>query len=195
MNKHFSYFVNVIPFNIIPLFLNSAFYTGADPTTLSKDDKMAVLKALHSRLEKLQSTLTQHEERVAAASKDVVAGEPSNSDQENDNDAANAVVAPAAAVGATTTKVGARQTKRKSAGSDAPTKGKGNRPGRGRKGNESDEEMEDIAEAKAAVGAAAAADVATLVAMGFGERQAKDALEEADGSVEMAAEWLMTNCM
>ena len=56
--------------------------------------------------------------------------------------------------------------------------------------------MEDAAaEAAAAVGAATAADVATLVAMGFGERQAKDALEEAEGSVEMAAEWLMTHCM
>lgn len=161
---------------------------------------MSVLKALRSRLEKLQSTLTQHEQRVAAA-KDTV-GETSNSDQENDNDAVNAVApsATTAAVAATTTKGGggsARQFKRKSAGSDAPAKGKGTRPGRGKKssGDESDEEMEDAAEAKAAMGAAAAADIAMLVGMGFGERQAKDALEEANGSVDVAADWLMTHCM
>jgi hypothetical protein len=183
------------------LSLSIHYITGADPATLSKDDKVAVLKALRSRLEKLQSTLTQHEQRVAAATaaKDA-AGEPSNSDQENDNDAVNAVApATAAAVTATTTAKGggARQSKRKSAGSDAPAKGKGTRPGRGKKssGDDSDEEMEDVAEAKAAVGAAMAADVGLLVGMGFGERQAKDALEEANGSVEMAAEWLMTNCM
>ena len=152
-----------------------------------------MLKALRSRLEKLQNTLTQHEQRVATAPKD---GETSNSDQENDNDAVNAV-APMAAAVATTKGGSARQTKRKSAGSDAPAKGKGNRPGRGKKstGNESDEEMEDVAEAKAALGAAVAADIETLVGMGFGERQAKDALEEADGNVELAADWLMKHLM
>jgi len=182
--------------------LQSSLCPGADPTTLSKDDKLAMLKALHARLGKLQSTLTQHEERVAAAAaaKDGALKEPSNSDQENDNGAVNAAVAPAAAAAAAaTTKGGARQIKRKSAGSDAPLKSKGaaRGNGRGKKSTtyESDEEMEDAAEVEAAVQAAAAVDIDTLMAMGFGKRQAKDALEEAEGSVEMAAEWLMTHCM
>jgi hypothetical protein len=39
------------------------------------------------------------------------------------------------------------------------------------------------------------ASISTLVAMGFGRRQAMDALEETNGSVEGAVEWLMVNCV
>ena len=39
------------------------------------------------------------------------------------------------------------------------------------------------------------ADIGQLVAMGFGRRQAMDALEETNGSVEGAVEWLMINCV
>ena len=61
--------------------------------------------------------------------------------------------------------------------------------------DDSDVEMEEAAGVAEAQGAAFAADVSTLLAMGFDERQARDALEEAEGSVEMAAEWLMTHCV
>jgi len=39
------------------------------------------------------------------------------------------------------------------------------------------------------------ADIGQLVAMGFGRRQAMDALEETNGSVEGAVEWLMVHCV
>ena len=64
---------------------------------------MAVLKALRSRLTRLQSTLRQHEQRVAASKEQKTGAEASNSDQENDNDAVNAVGAPVTATAAATT--------------------------------------------------------------------------------------------
>jgi hypothetical protein len=39
------------------------------------------------------------------------------------------------------------------------------------------------------------ADIATLTAMGFGRRQVIDALEEANGSLEAAVEWLTVHCV
>lgn len=38
-------------------------------------------------------------------------------------------------------------------------------------------------------------DLANLVAMGFDEQQARDALEETSGDIEAAAEWLMQHCI
>jgi Holliday junction resolvasome RuvABC DNA-binding subunit len=46
-----------------------------------------------------------------------------------------------------------------------------------------------------AASAALAADMQELVSMGFSSKQARDALEEASGDVEAAAEWLVANCM
>lgn len=39
------------------------------------------------------------------------------------------------------------------------------------------------------------ADISTLTAMGFGRRQVVDALEEANGSLEGAVEWLTIHCV
>jgi hypothetical protein len=49
--------------------------------------------------------------------------------------------------------------------------------------------------ARGAAAVALAADVATLAAMGFGARRAREALEEAGGDVEGAVEWLMASCV
>ena len=174
---------------------------SADPSTLSTTDKVAVLKLLHTRLRRLQTTMTtytaaqlqkQQQKQTAQKSKSTL---PSTSNQENGTN--NSAGGPS------------RTAKRKSAGSmpnRAPRRGKKNAdPGSSsddddmtNEGDRGDVEMGDAgvaAETAAAVNAALNADVATLVAMGFGERQVRDALEEVDGSVEMAAEWLMTHCV
>ena len=177
---------------------------AADPATLSKEDKVAVLKLLHARLEKMQGALTQHAQQAAkAADAAKQPARPSNSNQENDT--ANEVAAPVAAGGAAVplgTKP-PRSGKRKSAGSDAPaaaTKaGSGRGNGRRKKASasaseDSDEEMEEAAAAAAAEGAALDADVEQLMSMGFEERQVRDALEEANGDVQAAVDWLMEHC-
>ena len=147
---------------------------------------MNVLRLLHSRLEKLQGKLTEHAQQ---AIKTVEAQPNDDSNREN-----NAVNAPAStAVAPRSMKPGNRNGKRKS----SEREGKKVR-GRAKKlssEDDSDVEMEEAAGVAEAQGAAFAADVSTLLAMGFDERQARDALEEAEGSVEMAAEWLMTHCV
>lgn len=165
-------------------------YAAADPVTLSKDDKLSVLRLLHSRLEKLHGVLTNHAKQAAKAAE----AQPSD-DSNRENNAVNAVVRPTSAtVAPISGKSGSRTGgKRKSAGSDVK-KGRG-RPRKPSSEDDSDVEMEEAAALAAAEGAAIAADVATLVAMGFEERQVRDALEEAEGHVEIAAEWLMTHCV
>jgi len=57
-------------------------------------------------------------------------------------------------------------------------------------------ELDDVAmTAKECRDAGHEANISALVSMGFGRRQAVDALEEANGSVEGAVEWLMVHCV
>jgi hypothetical protein len=60
---------------------------------------------------------------------------------------------------------------------------------------EEEEEKGGGGPARGAADVALAADVATLTAMGFGARRAREALEEAGGDVEGAVEWLMASCV
>jgi len=159
---------------------------SGDITKLTKEEKVALLRELHSMLGSLQETLVQHQ----AAPEGTITQptrehgtegthHPFSSDQENQT--ANAVpqVHPKQDRKHGIEKTGGKkQTKeRRSAGKRRSVA----------VDEDDDDEMRD---ATMANGVAVAADVATLVAMGFGERQAKDALEEAGGSVEGAAEWL-----
>jgi len=56
-----------------------------------------------------------------------------------------------------------------------------------------EEEMHGVA--KECQDAGLEADISTLTAMGFGRRQVIDALEEANGSLEGAVEWLTVHCV
>ena len=58
-----------------------------------------------------------------------------------------------------------------------------------------DQEDEDSHAAAAAAAAADDADIEQLAGMGFTRSQARDALEEAGGNVEVAIEWLCANCI
>lgn len=167
--------------------------TMGDPTTMDKEGKVAMLRALHARLASLQATLQQHSAAKAEAA------QPSTSDQENL--VANAPTGTHAAVPPTTVATAVAKQSKGSArgrgkGPSKVTAGSKRRAAIAAADGDDDDFMdggdEEMVDASAA---ALSADVATLTAMGFGERQARDALEEADGNIDMAAEWLMTHCV
>lgn len=177
---------------------------SAEPSTLSKEDKVILLRALHTRLEKLHSAFAKETSKpprapTAATTKGTKGAiQPSTSSDQENNGGPN-----------TNQRSGvAGWKKRKSTGSGRGSSRQKNmlvdsdsedgmddggmddeNAGINKAGGINEGENSDVLEA------ARAADVGMLISMGFGERQAQDALEEADGSLEMAAEWLMTHCV
>jgi hypothetical protein len=175
-----------------------SWYADSDTTTLSRDEKIAILKELHAKLTELQGLVGPAAENFQpggphADPQSAAAGPSTSADQENTAARANPT---AMAIEARTFK---SAPKRKVIGGAKPAKGR-SKPlvvdddeeepdAQAAARDSSDEEMADV---DAAV---AVADVAELMAMGFTAKQAKDALEDADGNVEAAANWLVGNCL
>jgi hypothetical protein len=180
-----------------------------DADSLSKAEKIELLRALHARLQQL------HDFEVSGGSSARArAAIPSSSDGENRYQPLGA------ARNGSRSRLANGSTARKENASAARKKGKNGRAATGKRlisarqkvdgddeGDDedcfggrnvpggTDERNEAHGEAMELEGAADAADLATLVAMGFSERQARDALEEAGGNIDAAAEWLVVHCV
>lgn len=139
----------------------------SDASKMTRAEQVALLRRLHAKLAALHATLAAK-----------LAGGAATSGQEN----CGANTKPPRVVSARG-KLPKAGAKRKSAAAE------------GRDEEKFEEEERGDTDMAEAVHAASAADAATLVAMGFPGRQARDALEECGGDVEVAATWLLTNCV
>lgn len=184
----------------------------SDPSNLTKEDKLALLNALHQHMQSLNTLLEKSVNRRANGDDEDSAPSP-DSDQENkasnsgghDDGIGGTRTITASTLAkahrrrpATTTSTaagGAIKTKRTKSSSLAQKTLHNNKrdvsvlydsDDDNDGGDDGFQNVEQIA---------ACADVETLVAMGFSKRQAEEALDEADGSVEGAAEWLMVHCI
>ena len=176
----------------------------------TREEKVERLKALHGRLVEAQAVYRYHVSREVGAvfqRKHKAEGrerEARDGGVENDAVVANGGVV----VGSCQTGVGnaskAKKAPGKRGGKKFNTNGKLISK-RGKKADASSEdeviegmdgELDDVAmTARECRDAEHEANISALVSMGFGRRQALDALEEANGSVEGAVEWLMVHCV
>lgn len=184
----------------------------------TREEKVQKIKALHGRLVEAQTVYRYHVSREVGAvfqrRHKAEVRERDSRDVENNAGAANggAVVGSCQTGAGKTSKPKKAQGKR--GGKKFNTNGKTHSK-RGKKADplsEDDEagegmdgldgldgmevELDDVAmTVRECRDAGHAANVSALVSMGFGRRQALDALEEANGSVEAAVEWLMVHCV
>ena len=184
----------------------------------TREEKVQKIKALHGRLVEAQTVYRYHVSREVGAvfqrRHKAEVRERDSRDVENNAGAANggAVVGSCQTGAGKTSKPKKAQGKR--GGKKFNTNGKTHSK-RGKKADplsEDDEagegmdgldgldgmevELDDVAmTVRECRDAGHAANVSALVSMGFGRRQALDALEEANGSVEAAIEWLMVHCV
>lgn len=158
---------------------------NSDASSLSKKEKLNLLKALHQRLQKVHNVISNGANRSASLS-DLAGMMPlRGSNRERSASAIQANNSHKLSKGS------AKERKiRRASASKASS-------GRKRNSNSTDIDDDDfkMKEAGEAEKIARESDISTLMAMGFGERQARDALEEADGNLEIAAEWIVSHCI
>lgn len=149
-----------------------------DADVLSKEEKIALLQKLHSRL---ASFCDQMHGAVVQTVPSNIKAPQQFSDGENQEANANEPLMPQG----TTKQPGILQKKRSSTIKRKATHSGGD-------DCSSDEESGDR---KMRGGLQIPPEfIETLVAMGFSQKQAKEALEETEGDMESAANWLMSNC-
>ena len=153
---------------------------------LSREEKIQRLKELHEKLTKAQSVYNYH---ISRQCQHMFQRNHKSSNGGRENRAVNAGVAQVVrktSSGAKNKKDSASLTTKKRRVSD-PIKKKEKR-------GEDDEEY-DVDIARECQVAGAEASISMLTAMGFARRQVIDALEEANGSIEGAVEWLTIHCV
>jgi hypothetical protein len=157
----------------------------------SREEKMAKLRELHEKLEQAQHVYRYHVSRQCQQT-----FQRKHKADGGENNPAKANKAPAVGGKKTGSKPSAKRGKRFNTN--------GNKPKRGKKCDvveilsEEDADAMDMGDddvAKECRDAGHEANISALIAMGFGRRQAMDALEETNGSVEGAVEWLMVHCV
>ena len=170
----------------------------------TREEKVEKLKALHARLVQAQAVYRYHVSREVGAvfqRKHKAEGREREREVEVENNAKAANGVRVGLQGSSGKPGKPRKVPGKRGGKRFNTNGKMKRGKKAEQVSDDDVdgmdiELDDVAmTAKECRDAGHEANISTLVAMGFGRRQAMDALEETNGSVEGAVEWLMVHCV
>lgn len=160
-----------------------------DVSTLSKQDKVDLLRAMHQRLQKLHQAMANPRNRGSSlfdfAGRIPLRG--SNREKTTSN-AYNST-------GIVGKGKSAPKMKKNRSSSSRGSMGGSKKSSKYLDMIDDDDDFvmqEDTDEAEKI---AMESDLSLLLAMGFGERQARDALEETGGNVEAAAEWIVSHCI
>lgn len=180
--------------------------SAEEMSTWTREEKVARMKSMVEMLQQAQAVYryqVRQEVGSVFARKHKAGSSDREVEVENNAKAANNAKMDVGAAGAAGPK--SKKVKVGNGGNSGKRAAKATKKA-GRKGKraEEDDEVDDPMEfgeddaARTAMECRAAgheASISALVAMGFGRRQAKDALEETNGSVEGAVEWLMVHCV